>query len=144
MTYGCDVSQTCCPWNVRFAKELPEDSPFKLREAVAGKDARTLARGPGDERGRVLRRLQGLAVKRATLRWLTRNAAVVLGNVGTVDDIDVLTHALHHPEPPVRDHAARTLERIGSEVRAGPRARPHPTVASNSPGKAPTALRADE
>jgi hypothetical protein len=37
-------SQTCCLWNVRFAEELPEDSPFKPREALAGRDARTLAR----------------------------------------------------------------------------------------------------
>jgi hypothetical protein len=29
---------------VRFARELPQDSPFKPREALAGKDARQLAR----------------------------------------------------------------------------------------------------
>jgi epoxyqueuosine reductase QueG len=38
------ISQDVCPWNVRFARELPGDSPFAPREAIAGKDARTLAR----------------------------------------------------------------------------------------------------
>jgi hypothetical protein len=33
-------------------------------------------------------------MKRAKLRGLKRNAAVVLGNVGTAEDVDVLTRAL--------------------------------------------------
>jgi len=33
-----------CPRNQRFARELPDESPFAVREAIAGKDARTLAR----------------------------------------------------------------------------------------------------
>ena len=41
--YVCDVSQTCCPWNVRFAEELNEPA-FTPREVFAGRDARTLAR----------------------------------------------------------------------------------------------------
>jgi hypothetical protein len=32
------------PWNVRFAEELLDESPYAAREALAGKDARTLAR----------------------------------------------------------------------------------------------------
>jgi hypothetical protein len=43
------TSRSVCPWNVRFAQELPDDSPFAPRAAlgtaVGGvKDARTLAR----------------------------------------------------------------------------------------------------
>ncbi len=33
-----------CPWNVKLARELPDESPFGPREALGGKDARTLAR----------------------------------------------------------------------------------------------------
>jgi epoxyqueuosine reductase len=33
-----------CPWNVRFAKELPNDSPYAAREVLADKGARSLAR----------------------------------------------------------------------------------------------------
>jgi epoxyqueuosine reductase len=38
------VSQSVCSWNVRFAEELTEGSPFTPREALADRDARTLAR----------------------------------------------------------------------------------------------------
>jgi epoxyqueuosine reductase len=111
--YGCDVCQDVCPWNVRFAKELPEDSPFKPREALAGKDARTLAREvlAMDTEG-YRAAFRGSAMKRAKLPAMKRNAAVVLGNVGTPEDVDVLTHALDHAEPLVREHAAWALRRL--------------------------------
>ncbi len=51
-------------------------------------------------------------MKRAKLRGLKRNAAVVLGNVGTSDDVAVLTGALDDPEPLVHEHARWALERI--------------------------------
>ena len=53
------------------------------------------------------------AMKRAKRRGLARNAAVVLGNVGTPDDVDVLTKALDDPDPMVAEHAAWALSRIG-------------------------------
>ena len=49
---------------------------------------------------------------RAKLRGLKRNAAVVLGNVGTADDVGVLTRALDDPEPLEREHAAWVLARL--------------------------------
>jgi epoxyqueuosine reductase len=63
------------------------------------------------------RAFKGSPIKRAKLRGLKRNAAVVLGNVGTVEDVPVLQQALDDPEPLVRDHAAWALEQIatGSE-----------------------------
>jgi HEAT repeat protein len=56
---------------------------------------------------------------------MQRNAAVVLGNVGTVDEVDVLTRALDDPEPRVREHAAWALRRIAeaSAPRGDPDAR---------------------
>lgn len=51
-------------------------------------------------------------MKRAKLRGLKRNAAVVLGNVGTPEDVDVLTRALDDPEPLVREHAEWALQRV--------------------------------
>jgi epoxyqueuosine reductase len=38
------VSQTTCPWNIKYANLLPAGSPFAPRAALAGKDARQLAR----------------------------------------------------------------------------------------------------
>lgn len=51
-------------------------------------------------------------MKRAKLRGVKRNAAVVLGNVGSVDDAVVLTRALDDEEPVVREHAAWALARL--------------------------------
>ena len=51
-------------------------------------------------------------MKRAKLRGLNRNAAVVVGNAGTADDIDVLTRVLDDEEPLVREHAAWALDSI--------------------------------
>ena len=130
--YGCDISQDVCPWNVRFARELPDESPYAAREGLAGKDARTLARDLlGMTQEEFSRAFKGSPMKRAKLRGLKRNAAVVLGNVGTSDDVDVLTRALDDADPLVREHAAWALARLGVPVpqppasgsRAGARAR---------------------
>ena len=51
-------------------------------------------------------------MKRAKLRGLKRNAAVVLGNAIAAEDIPVLEAALSHDEPLVREHAAWALARL--------------------------------
>jgi epoxyqueuosine reductase len=83
--YGCDVCQEVCPWNVRFAREnrVPEFAP----RVITGKDARTLAHellAMNDEEFRFA--FKGSSMKRAKLRGLKRNAAVVLGNAGVESD----------------------------------------------------------
>ena len=55
-------------------------------------------------------------MKRARLRGLRRNAAVVLGNVGDADDVDLLTRALDDREPLVREHAVWALARLRLRV----------------------------
>jgi epoxyqueuosine reductase len=113
MIYGCDICQSVCPWNVRFASELPEGSPFAAREAIAGKDARTLAREILEMTPEQFSRaFKGSPMKRAKLRGLKRNAAVVLGNVGSDEDIELFTRPLDDPEPLVRDHAEWAIEQL--------------------------------
>jgi epoxyqueuosine reductase len=110
--YGCDICQEVCPWNVRFATPLPNDSPYAAREALGGKDARALARELlGMTQDEFSRAFKGSPMKRAKLRGLKRNAAVVLGNIGNPEDADVLARALDDPEPNVREHAAWALRR---------------------------------
>jgi epoxyqueuosine reductase len=104
---------------VRFASALAEESPFTPREVLAGRDAQTLAREllamtPEQFSAAV----KNSPMKRAKLRGLMRNAAVVLGNVGTVDDTDVLTRAVDDDDALVREHAAWALETFESERRA--------------------------
>jgi epoxyqueuosine reductase len=82
------ISQEVCPWNQRFARELSGDSLLAPREALAGKDARTLARELfGMTQKEFSRAFKSSAIRRAKLRGLKRNAAVVLGNVGTMEDV---------------------------------------------------------
>jgi len=101
-----------CPWNLRFAQELKEPA-FAPREVLAGKDARQLARELLEmSQEQFSASFKNSPMKRAKLRGLKRNAAVVLGNVGTADDVDVLTRALDADEPLVREHAARAISRL--------------------------------
>jgi epoxyqueuosine reductase len=112
--YGCDVCQDVCPWNVRFARELPDSSPYVARTVLDGTEPRRLAREilAMDEDG-FRAAFKGSPMKRAKLRGLRRNAAVLLGNVGDPRDREALTQALFDPEPLVREHAAWALARLG-------------------------------
>jgi epoxyqueuosine reductase len=86
---------------------------FAPREVLAGKDARQLARDLlGMTQPEFSAAFKGSPMKRAKLRGLKRNAAVVLGNVGTSEDVDVLTRALDDDEPLVREHAAWAFARL--------------------------------
>jgi epoxyqueuosine reductase len=66
-------------------------------------------------------------MKRAKLRGLKRNAAVVLGNpsagsgqAALADDVDVLTRALDDDEVLVREHAAWALARLRDHDASSP------------------------
>jgi epoxyqueuosine reductase len=111
LVYGCDICQEVCPWNVRFSRDLREAS-FLPRDVVQG-DARTVAKrilSMDDES--FCRDFRGSPMKRAKRRGLARNAATVLGNVGTSDDVPMLVAALEDPEPLVAEHAAWAIRSI--------------------------------
>jgi len=120
--YGCDVCQEVCPWNVKFSQELPDGSAFAARAMFVDKDARTLAREilamePADYAAA----FKGSAMKRAKLQGLKRNAAVVLGNVGTVDDLAELEAMRLHEHDVVREHAAWAILQIDALNNTGSR-----------------------
>jgi epoxyqueuosine reductase len=80
------VCQEVCPWNEKFALPLREEA-FRPRPAIAGKDARALARellAMSDESFRIA--FKGSPMKRAKLAGLRRNASVVLRNSGAIGD----------------------------------------------------------
>jgi epoxyqueuosine reductase len=103
-----------CPWN-RFAQATrearflaPSASAFDLRELLEITPAefkRRFARSP------ILR------VKR---RGLLRNVCVVLGNIGTADDLPALHRAESHDEPLVREHAAWAVREINARLFQNP------------------------
>ena len=85
------------------------------------KDARTLAHDLlAMDQPEFSAAFKGSPMKRAKRRGLARNAAVALGNIGTVDDFSVLEAALAHDEPLVREHAAWALRRLGRDHDAPP------------------------
>lgn len=104
-----------CPYDIKFSEVLAFDSPYVAREALGGKDARTLAREIlAMTQEEFSRAFKNSPMKRAKLRGPKRNAAVVLGNFGTPEHVDVLTRALDDDEPLVREHAAWALGRLGT------------------------------
>jgi epoxyqueuosine reductase len=103
---------------VKFAQELKEPA-FAPREGLAGKDARTLSRellAMAQEEFSAA--FKGSPMKRAKLRGLKRNAAVVLGNIGDPEDGPALEAALTDPGPLVREHAAWALARLADYGRS--------------------------
>ena len=105
---------------MRFARELKEPA-FAAREALRGSAARSLAREMlGMTQEEFSRAFKGSPIKRTKLRGMKRNAAVVLGNVGTAEDVPVLQQALADEEPLVREHAAWALCRLERDRDAPP------------------------
>lgn len=105
-----------CPWNVRFSRELAEDSPFRPRDVVAETDARALARDLlAMSQPEFSAAFKGSPMKLAKLRGMKRNAAVVLGNVGGPEDGNVLIRVRdEEPDELVREHARWALAHLGN------------------------------
>ena len=80
------LSQTCCPWNVKFSQEPAEDSPFRAREFFAWKDSVTLARDTlalDQEAFRKSPMKRVKRVKRVKPAGLRRNATAVRDDAST-------------------------------------------------------------
>jgi epoxyqueuosine reductase len=109
-TFGCDVCQQVCPWNLRFAS--PEGDP-------------AFAPCPGVPQPRLVealsltpaefnRKFKGSPFKRAKRRGYLRNVAVALGNSGEAGAVPALARALvEEPEALVRAHLAWAFGRLG-------------------------------
>jgi epoxyqueuosine reductase len=116
--YGCDICQSVCPWNEKFSRDVTEPA-FAPRPAIAGKDAAGLARDFLTMDDVAYREtFRGSAMKRAKRAGLARNAAVVLGNTGTIEDVPLLNATARDGYPLVQSHAAWALEQIERRSKA--------------------------
>ena len=109
--YGCDECLDVCPWN-RFAQTTRE-ARFLATEDEERNSLHALLEISASEFKRRFAKSPILRVKR---RGLLRNVCVVLGNIGTADDLPALEKAAQHEEPLVREHAAWAIKRIQERV----------------------------
>lgn len=109
--FGCEDCLAACPWN-RWARETQEAhfQPIPrpdLREMLSWDDATFRAH----YRGSPIFRLKHS-------RWL-RNICVVLGNIGTEEDLSDLEKASIHADPLIAEHARWACEEIRNRQSAG-------------------------
>ncbi|MBL0169673.1 MAG: tRNA epoxyqueuosine(34) reductase QueG [Gemmatimonadaceae bacterium] len=116
LVFGCDICQEVCPWNVTFTTELREPA-FASREMFLDAGSREGTRALAREiltmdAADYAAAFKGGAIKRAKLWMLKRNACVVLGNIGTTDDVSVLEAMLAHEHEVVREQAAWAMAQV--------------------------------
>jgi epoxyqueuosine reductase len=106
--YGCDECLDVCPWN-RFAQTTRE-ARFLVKPEEDGRDQlhALLEISPAEFK----RRFARSPILRVKRRGLLRNVCVVLGNIGTADDLPALRRAEQHEEPLVREHAVWATRQI--------------------------------
>ncbi|MFL5761040.1 MAG: tRNA epoxyqueuosine(34) reductase QueG [Thermomicrobiales bacterium] len=108
--FGCDICQEVCPYTKAVTVDAdPAFSPRTIDNAYP-----SLARLLTMDQDGFSALYAGTPVTRAKRRGLARNAVVVLGNIGTDDDLPLLLKAMTaHDEPLVRAHAAWAVGHIG-------------------------------
>lgn len=111
--YGCDECLAVCPWN-RFA-EISHEATFQARESVFSKRLRDFLE-LDDEGFRTLFRKS--PIKRIKRPAFLRNVCVVLGNVGTEEDLPALEKAATDEHPLIQEHALWAIGEIRGRVKS--------------------------
>jgi len=104
--YGCDECLDVCPWN-KWAVPT-EEAKFSPRQFPMLRDMLTWDEPTFTER------MQGSPMRRLKLHRFKRNLCVVLGNVGTVEDLPVLEAISAEADPMVAEHASWAIGSIRS------------------------------
>jgi epoxyqueuosine reductase len=112
--YGCDECLDVCPWN-RFAQTTRE-SRFLAREELPANGTDRLHALLEITATGFKRRFARSPILRVKRRGLLRNVCVVLGNIGTADDLPALRRAAQHEEPLVREHAEWAIRQIENRL----------------------------
>ena len=108
--YGCDVCQDVCPRNkAKQKKELP-NNPALEKIASLMTLPKLLTMDDNFFEKTVQPLLFGYIWDK---KFLQRNSAIALGNMGDLSALPYLSEALRNSEPMVRAHAAWALGRMG-------------------------------
>jgi epoxyqueuosine reductase len=123
--YGCDDCQEVCPPTVRLGERFRTTAPGAVDAVV---DVLALLEGDDDA---VLARNGEWYLAGRDPRWLRRNALIVLGNSGLVDDrvVEVLRSHLVLADPVLRATAVWATRRLGLDHLLPP-GDPDPEVAA--------------
>lgn len=105
--FGCDECLDACPVGARSFSGHGEFAPASPDEAFP-----PLAGLLSLDHAAFEERFRGRAIMRAKRDGLARNAAVALGNTGSLDGLRVLEAALGDASPLVRGHAAWAIGRL--------------------------------
>jgi epoxyqueuosine reductase len=107
--YGCDDCLAACPWN-KFA-QVSREAAFQARENVFHLRLRDMLKLT-DESFRVL--FAKSPIKRIKRPAFLRNVCVVLGNVGTLEDLPALEEAARDEDALIHEHAQWAIGEIRS------------------------------
>ncbi len=104
--YGCDVCVRQCPWNRKT--QPTTDERFRLPKYLSKLSLKDLATLSAEEFAVIFR---NSPIKRIKREGLLRNVCIVLGNVGTLDDVSVL-EGMRDQGALVAEHARWAVTRI--------------------------------
>jgi epoxyqueuosine reductase len=111
--YGCDDCQDVCPIAVRLG---PRNTVALTDDAEAWVDAIRLLDADDDE---IERRYGRWYIAGREMRWLRRNALIVIGNVGDPSDRRVravVDHYRSHDDPILAEHADWANDRLDARA----------------------------
>ena len=106
--FGCDICQTVCPWNIRFAT-AEGDPAFAPRPGVPNPsltDDLQLTPQTFNQK------FKDSPLKRAKRRGYLRNLAVAAANSGQMIALPVLKSAARDDEPLIREHAEWAIRQL--------------------------------
>jgi len=106
--FGCDICQTTCPWNIRFAPEAG-DPAFAPRPDVPNPllaDELQLTPQAFNQK------FKNSPLKRAKRRGYLRNAAVASANTGQTILLPMLQSAANDEEALIREHAEWAIKQL--------------------------------
>jgi epoxyqueuosine reductase len=105
--FGCDICQDVCPWNRKAPATRTEE--FQPRRELFNPALEWLAQLDQADFARVFR---CSPVKRAKLSGLRRNAALAMGNSGSLTFIPTLRRLSEDPDQTVSEAAKWALDRL--------------------------------